>query len=305
MTNQSPANIKITDENELIRVREIDSEEFYRSYFKPKKPILITDMTQNWPAMHKWSFEFLRTLNPSEKVYIERGNVLQQETDFQQRKFQEYIQSLIDERQDEGHKSDLEIDDSKDRETRKPQDYLSVFDVFAIFPELKNDVDFSLIRQHTLKSYVFAWIGPGGTVTGYHIDWADNLLAQIVGRKRVYLVSPDQTQYMYPSKKYDFRATISSVDPDTYDAKRYPLFERVKPITTLLNPGEVLYIPRGWWHRVESLERSISVNNFGQDLAGLLFFQARARIHHFLHELGLYRSDCTCHMMINGKRVPR
>lgn len=293
------------DGNAIVSVDNIAGEDFYRTYFRPKQPLVIKNLAQHWPAMQKWSFEFLSTLNPADAVYIERGNVLQQATDFQQRKFQEYIQSLIAETPMQHTHNGAERAAGNDGTGKQPQEYLSILDIFTLFPELQNDVDFSLLRQYTLKSYVFGWIGPGGTVTGYHIDWADNLLAQIVGRKRIHLVSPDQTQYMYPGQKYDFRATISSVDPDLYDAAQYPLFARVQPLTTVLHPGEVLYIPRGWWHRVESLDPSISVNNFGQDFVGLLFYQARARILHVFHQLGWYRPDCTCHMVIDGQRVAR
>lgn len=36
--------------------------------------------------------------------------------------------------------------------------------------------------------------------------------------------------------------------------------QKARPYTVILEPGQVLYVPRHWWHFVESLEDSISVN---------------------------------------------
>ena len=275
--------------SQVPRVSQIDHQQFYNKHFKPKQPVVITGMMDEWPAMKKWSFEFFSELGSSANVYVEKGNILQGQTDFQQAQLQDYLQALL----------------ADDEEKGQRKTYLSLFNVFSVFPELQNDIDFSLIRAQTFKNYVFAWLGPGGTLTGYHIDWADNILAQIHGHKRLYLVSPEQSAYMYPSSKYDYRSMLCSVDPDNYDREQYPLFSQIKPLETVLHPGEMIYIPRGWWHRVQSLEKSISVNNFGHDLAGLLYYQPRASLEQVLHRLGLYGSECTCHMMVDGKKVAR
>jgi lysine-specific demethylase 8 len=142
-------------------------------------------------------------------------------------------------------------------------------------------------------------------VTGYHIDWADNLLAQIVGRKFVKLVSFDQRKQMYPSSKYDSNTLMSSVNADNYDRNRYPEFANVDALYTVLEPGEILFIPRGYWHYVRSLDPSISVNNFGIDWKSFFRDKPREYAKKYLHRLGLYGKECTCHTWVNGKRIRR
>ena len=156
--------------------------------------------------------------------------------------------------------------------------------------------------DHKIKEYIFSWIGPGGTVTGYHIDWADNIFAQIYGRKKIHLVSPDQSHCMYPTTKFDLGSTLSGVDRENPDRDAHPLFADVTEISTLTNPGDLLFIPRGWWHHVQSLDVSISVNNFGQDLKGILVDSTRECLKHYLHAVGLYGKECTCHITVDGKR---
>jgi lysine-specific demethylase 8 len=73
----------------------------------------------------------------------------------------------------------------------------------------------------------------------------------------------------------------------------------------VLQPGDMLFIPRGWWHYVRSLDKSISVSNIGYDAKGLVVDLLSHRIKQLLHDIGLYRVPCTCHYERNGKRVRR
>lgn len=187
--------------------------------------------------------------------------------------------------------------------TGKDIAYLSLFDIFTRFPDLRADVDFSLITDRTLWHTSFGWLGPAGTVTAWHIDWIDNVLAQIHGRKEVALVAPRHRAAMYPSTKFDYRTTISRVDPTR--AEDWPRYATVRPLVCVLEPGDALYIPRGWWHRVRALDASISVNTFGHDLLGLGWHQSIASLQRWLHRRGLYRrAECTCHHTVDGHWRP-
>ena len=64
--------------------------------------------------------------------------------------------------------------------------------------------------------------------------------------------------------------------------------------TSHLNPGQMLYIPRSWWHQVESLSASISINTFGIRLKGMLVDRISQKIKSILHSYCLYGADCTC-----------
>ena len=100
------------------------------------------------------------------------------------------------------------------------------------------------------------WLGPKGTITGFHFDYADGLLAQVCGQKFVQLVSPQQSPCMYPSTKFDYGSKLCRADSRQFDPQEFPRFAEVRMQVSHLNPGQMLYIPHGWWHQVESLSAS-------------------------------------------------
>ena len=278
--------------SEISSTTAITVGEFRKQYFRKKKPVLLRGMASSWPALQKWDFDFL-SKRPGPKVALELGNVIQGKTDFVTADYNAYMDQL---------RSPADAASAQKPTSGKEKPYLSLFDIFSAFPELERDVDFSLFESLCVTNYVFAWIGPAGTITGFHVDWIDNVLAQVHGRKRVTLVAPNETKYMYPSPKYEYRSMLSRVDPLLKES--FPRYAKAHPKVVHLEPGDMLYIPRGWWHRVESLTPSISVNKFGHDVRGVLFSQTRTSIKHALHKLGVVgRRGCTCHMSVNGAVV--
>ena len=147
--------------------------------------MILTDLIDHWPARQTWSFESFSQLGADVEVYLEVGNVMQGAANFVPVKFGDYIRSILDSCQKDASQ---EIEPSE-----RPVPYLSIFDIFHFFPQLKSDVDFSLLRSQKVLNYSAAFLGPRGTVTGLHFDWADNTLAQIRGHKAITLVSPDQS----------------------------------------------------------------------------------------------------------------
>jgi hypothetical protein len=105
------------------------------------------------------------------------------------------------------------------------------------------------------KRKMFLWFGPAGTVTPLHHDLMNVLVAQIYGRKRFTLISPEQTPYVYNNV-----GVYGEVNCAAPDYTKHPLYRHVRPINVVLNPGDVLFIPVGWWHYVRSLEVSIMIS---------------------------------------------
>ena len=135
-----------------------------------------------------------------------------------------------------------------------------------------------------------AWFGPPGTITPLHTDPYHNLLAQVVGRKYVRLYGPQQSPLMRSRGKegdvdmantslwdvgveegWDDAADEGGGGSDsgsgsgqTQTPGKGPggrdAFRRIPFVDCILQPGDTLYIPIGWWHYVRGLSVSFSVS---------------------------------------------
>ena len=110
-------------------------------------------------------------------------------------------------------------------------------------------------KQDDLKAGTFFWFGPKGTFTPIHHDLTNNMLVQVVGRKKVILIPAWQVPWIYNDK-----GVFSAVDFPKFDEKRHPLMRNITPMEVVIAPGDALFIPVGWWHCVESLDVSMSVS---------------------------------------------
>ncbi len=107
------------------------------------------------------------------------------------------------------------------------------------------------------------WIGPAGTITPLHADYDDNIFAQIWGRKRIMLAPPHHEPYLYPKPANEILIG-SPFDAEAPDYQRYPLARQASLIECLVEAGELLYIPAGWYHQVHALSFSLSSNRWAR-----------------------------------------
>ncbi|WLI90778.1 cupin-like domain-containing protein [Massilia sp. R2A-15] len=107
------------------------------------------------------------------------------------------------------------------------------------------------------------WVGPAGTVTPLHCDYDDNIFAQVWGSKRIFLSPPHHDQFLYPSEA---NAILfgSPVNPEAPDFDKFPLARQASLIEVIVNPGDMLYVPAGWYHYVRALTFSLSSNRWAR-----------------------------------------
>lgn len=121
----------------------------------------------------------------------------------------------------------------------------------ALADALLPDLDPPAIVGRDLPGSTRFWLGPEGTFTRLHCDDVDLVFAQIVGRKRWWLASPAEDVLLHHLLGY------------------YPQFDLRAPppgVTVrecLLEPGDLLFLPAGWWHQVLALDPSVSTSFVG------------------------------------------
>ena len=257
----------------------------FEKHIPTAQPIEITNALEHWPALleRRWSNAYLldETLGGRRLVPVELGRSYTDEGWGQSIiTFKEFMHRYI------LHQNMPNILIEEDEDEDQSIGYLAQHDLFAQIPSLRNDIsipDFcytdppppapgtplSRKKEQPAKldePILNAWFGPAGTVSPLHTDPYHNILCQVVGRKYVRLYSPFETPKLYPrgieGGNVDMSNT-SEVDVEGDAGVRrdlYPLFEKADYLETVLEEGECLYVPVGWWHYVRSLSVSFSVS---------------------------------------------
>lgn len=263
----------------IEELKAIDSETFRKSYFNAKRPVLIKGMAKDWAATKEWNLDYFLNLEGDKEILLLSENFIQDDNRYKKASFKDYIERL------------------KDSESNKVavKDYLTTLNIFQYFPHLNKEIDFSLFEKQTKTNEVTAWIGPSGTISGFHADTANNMYAQIKGKKMFIICSPKYDKHMYPSNKHIFEAVASQVDINNFDSNKFPKFREVSFTKVILEPGDVLYLPQRWWHYVQSLDTSISISNFGYTTFESYTVKFFERVKHSLHKRGFYKArNCFC-----------
>ncbi|KAJ3172761.1 Lysine-specific demethylase 8 [Geranomyces variabilis] len=153
----------------------------------------------------------------------------------------------------------------------QPVAYLAQHDLFSQIPRLKDDI---LIPDYCFVSVgedddddsadkevaVNAWFGPRGTVSPLHHDPHNNMFAQVVGSKYIRLYAPEHSAAVYPNEEESMMSNTSRVDVESPDLAAFPDFAAAPYFECVVEPGDLLFIPKGWWHYVRSLSLSFSVS---------------------------------------------
>jgi hypothetical protein len=79
-------------------------------------------------------------------------------------------------------------------------------------------------------------------------------MAQVYGRKLVKLIPSYDLPYMFNELH-----CFSPIDPEAVDYGRFPQFRNVRMIECEIGPGDLLFLPVGWWHHVKGVAISIAV----------------------------------------------
>lgn len=235
------------DQGEIYRKTGLSSEQFLEKHYAANWPVVLTDKMNQWPAMTKWTPDYLRSTIGTATVDVQTGRNADQDY----------------ERKMEAHREQLGFDKFMDRalDPQASNDcYLTAYNAhsnaaaLAVLDQDLGSVDG--ILQDNAKGML--WIGGAGTFTPLHHDLTNNLLIQICGRKHVVLVSPEYRAQIYNS--YHVYSDVRDItQPDIQ--KKFPLLEDVEIHDFVIEPGDALFIPLGWWHQVRALDFSVSITH--------------------------------------------
>ncbi|MFZ6711186.1 cupin-like domain-containing protein [Undibacterium sp. TC9W] len=237
----------------LERQHQLSGEQFLHDYYQQNRPVIITGMLDDCPARSRWNLAWFREHFSERQVEVQFGRNSDANYEMnsiahkRQMRFGEYV-DLVEKT---GHSNDMYMTANNDSSNRNALNELWE-DVPSLPEYLKTDQG----KQG------FFWFGPAGTITPFHHDLTNNFMMQIMGRKRVKLIAP-----CHLAKLQNERHCFTPVDGRNIDLTRFPQMRDVPVLECILEPGEILFLPVGWWHFVESLDISVTIaaTNFRWD----------------------------------------
>ena len=231
----------------IQRIERLTYEQFRDDHLEPRVPVLIAGALDDWPAMQCWNFEHIghaigdRRISP---VIAQNGRwsvdlregMRTEETDFATYR--------------------AEIASGEKRHYLR----LPLEGPFADLLADEYETPIYCRKRIYLKKNL--WVGAAGVSSGLHYDMMHNVVAQVVGRRRAVLFAPEETRRLYPYPLRTLSWHHSPVRVDAPDLQRFPAFANARRIEVEIQRGELLFIPKGWWHHFASVEHGIAINFF-------------------------------------------
>jgi len=227
-------------------VESIKPEEFRKNYYKTMKPLVIKGLAKSWPAYHKWNWDyFIEKVGEKEVgVYnnIKSDSYTPINTADDYMKFGDYLRKV------KAGPLDLRI---------------FLFNIFQHAPDITSDFTWpDEMMNGFVKKYPMLFVGGQGSITHMHfdIDMSHILHTQFAGRKRVLLFPYDEQHKLY-RKPWEVLSMANYANyKDGFDYEQFPAVKLAKGYEVILEHGDTLYMPAGYWHHMEYIESGFAMS---------------------------------------------
>jgi lysine-specific demethylase 8 len=215
-----------------------DHDRFVQEYKSQDKPVVIKGGALTWSAVAKWSPAYFAE-HFGDKRVIPSVNLPDTEVPYQ------YI--------DVDFRQEMTVAEFVERMNSGERCYIDQV-LTGFFDGINEDFRFEDFQAPDIKALIF-WLG-SNTRSGLHYDYVDNFFAQICGSKLAIIAAPEEVRnlHVFPDSH-----TKSQVSPEHPDLAAHPRLGLATLQQANLETGDVLYLPRGWWHYFASSPNSISL----------------------------------------------
>ncbi|TDQ06604.1 cupin-like domain-containing protein [Pedobacter metabolipauper] len=225
-------------------VDDISKEDFEKHYLNTRRPLIIKNMSKNWPAYEKWNLDYMKTVVGDRSVPLYDSSKADPSKPINasaaEMKFADYIELI------RNTPTDLRI---------------FLFDPIKHAPDLLADYKAPKeLMGGFLDSYPNMFFGGKGSVTFLHydIDLAHIFHTHFNGRKHVILFENKWKERLYqiPYATY----ALEDYDVEQPDFDQFPALKGVKGVEAFLEHGDTLFMPTGYWHWMKYLDGSFSIS---------------------------------------------
>lgn len=230
----------------IPRRHKLPREEFLEDYYSTNRPVIITGMMDDWPAMQKWNLDYFLEKFGEREVEVQYGRTAGDDYEIEREKYLTKVKfsEFVNQVRDAGVTNDFYLTANNTPHNKKT--LIELWDDIRQVPEYLDGRD---------RLNGFFWMGPAGTVTPFHHDLTNNFMAQVLGRKRVKVV-PSWDMPLMQNNYHVFCRVDGRVTP----ARPLARPEEAQVLECILNPGEILFLPIGCMHYVEGVDISVTVS---------------------------------------------
>ncbi|XP_024543827.1 F-box protein At1g78280 isoform X2 [Selaginella moellendorffii] len=236
------------DAGAIERRKELSYDVFVQNY-DVQKPVLLTDLAEDWPARRTWTIDQLvhRYGDSEFKVSQSYGQRIRMTL----KDYADYTRSQHDE-------DPLYIFDSSFGESTP-----GLLEDYTVPYLFKEDL-FSVLSPSQRPPYRWLVIGPSRSGANWHVDPALTSAwnALLSGRKRWAFYPPGRVP---PGVFVDVNEDDGEIHYDGPTSLQwwmdvYPSLDNdSKPLECTQHPGETIFVPSGWWHCVLNIDETVAV----------------------------------------------
>jgi hypothetical protein len=224
--------------------------QFRRLFENPRRPVVITGAMGNWKAMERWSpAYFAEHLGDTPVPVMTCDEDLPEDGPIRPDQLmrlkvvampmRDYVDQMASGRVLRGYVSGIPL---------KPH-----------LPSLIDDIEFPEYRESGSSSSPRIWLGTR-VIGPLHYDPSSNLHGIVYGGKRVTLFAPGELPLLYPCSMLSPIPQMSQASLSNPDHTRFPRLRNANPVTVDLGPGDLIFLPAGWWHQVTTPTPTISID---------------------------------------------
>jgi len=138
-----------------------------------------------------------------------------------------------------------------------------LFNVFKYAPGLIKDITFpEHLLKGFLKKYPMLFVGGAGSIAHMHydIDMSHIFHTQFLGSKRVLLLRNDQAPFIYRMPTTVESAASFVNWHEHLDIDHFPALKYAQAYETILEHGDTMFMPSGYWHHMQYMESGIAMS---------------------------------------------
>lgn len=222
----------------------ISPTDFKKNYLDKNRPVVIKNLTKDWPAREKWTLDYFKSVAGEIEVPL-------------------YDNSKADPSKPiNAAAAHMKVKDYLDILKSGPTELrIFLFNFFKHVPSLKDDV---IIPKDLMGGFIESlptmFFGGSNSFTFLHydIDLPHIFHTHFGGRKHVILFENKWKRRLYciPNATY----ALEDYDVSNPDFEKFPALNGVEGQEVFLAHGDTLFMPTGYWHWMKYIDGSFSLS---------------------------------------------